>query len=54
VDAWLDSGLERSDRALGFREPLGKLNLEFCAHLMRYGRDSGDDIARHEPEDEPV
>ena len=49
VDAWLDSRLKRSHRALGFREPLGELNLELCARLIRHGRDPGDDVARHQP-----
>ena len=33
VDAWLDSRLKRSHRALGFREPLGKLDLELVRSL---------------------
>ena len=37
VDAWLDSRLERSHRALGLREPLGKLDLELGARSIRQG-----------------
>ena len=54
VDAWLDSRRKRSHRAVGFREPLRKLNLEFCTRLELHGRDPGDDIARHQPKHEPV
>jgi hypothetical protein len=54
VDAWLDARIKRSNRAVGLREPSGKLNLEICARSIGDGRDSGDDVARHEPKDEPV
>ena len=50
----LDSGIERSHWALGFRELLGKFDLELCARLVRNRRDLGDDVARHQPQDEPV
>ena len=54
VDARLDSRLKRSHRALGFREPLSKLDLELCARLIRHGRDPGDDVTRQQAQDEPV
>jgi len=45
--------LQRSYRALGFGEPLGKLDLELC-DLMRCRCDSGKDVTRQQPHSEPV
>jgi hypothetical protein len=54
VDLRLDARVERGDWALGFREPPSKLNFERCARLMRYGRDSGNDVTRQQAQNEPV
>ena len=49
ADKALGWTVERGHRAPGFREPLGKLDLELGACLIRQGRDPDDDVARHQP-----
>jgi hypothetical protein len=51
--ARLHSGLKSSHRALGFGEPLSKLDFELC-DLMRYRRDPGKDVTRQQAQSEPV
>jgi len=53
VDAWLHPRLRSAHRVLGFGEPLSKLDFELCV-LPGHGRDPGNDVARHQTEDEPV
>jgi hypothetical protein len=54
VDLRLDSRVECGGWALGFREPPSKLDFERCACLMRYVRDSGNDVTRQQAQNEPV
>jgi hypothetical protein len=53
MHARLCPGFQRSHRARGFGEPLGKLDLELCG-LMRGRRDPGKDVTRQQPYREPV
>ena len=53
VDAWLDSRLKSSHRALGFGEPLSKLDFEVC-DLMRYRCHPGQDVTRQQTQSELV
>ena len=54
VDLRLHSRVECGDRALGLREPPSKLDFERCARLMRYVRDTGNDVTRQQAQNEPV
>ena len=36
------------------REPLDEFDFSLCAREMRHRRDSSDDVARHQADDEPV
>ena len=53
MDARLCSGVQGSHRALGFGEPLGKLDLELC-DLTRSWRDPGNDVTRQQAHSELV
>jgi hypothetical protein len=53
VDARLHSRLKSSHRALGFGEPLRKLDFELC-DLVRYMCDSGKDVTRQQAQSELV
>jgi hypothetical protein len=53
VDAWLHSRLESSHRALGFGEPLSKLDFEPC-DLMRHRCHPGQDVTRQQTQSELV
>jgi len=53
MDPRLYPGFQSSHRALGFGEPLGKLDLELGG-LMRCRCDSGKDVTRQQPHGEPV
>ena len=53
-DAWLDPSVERGNRAVRLREPLHELNFSLCAREVRHGRDSGDDVAWRQADDESV
>ena len=53
VDARLHARIERGHRALGFGEPLSKLDLEL-GDLLRRVRDAGEDVARQQAQREPV
>ena len=53
VDARLHSRLERSHGALGFGEPLRKLDLEL-RDLLRRRCDPGKDVTRQQAQREPV
>jgi hypothetical protein len=47
VDAWLDSRLKSSHRALVFGEPLNKVDFELCG-LMRYRCHPGQNVTRQQ------
>ena len=53
-DAWLDSRLERGNRAVRLREPFHEFDFSLCAGEMCHGRDSGDDVAWRQADDESV
>jgi hypothetical protein len=53
VDAWLDSRLKRSHRALGFGEPLRKLDFKPCG-LMRHRCHPGQNVTRQQTQRESV
>jgi hypothetical protein len=53
VDARLHSGLKSSHRALGFGEPLSKVDFELRG-LVRYRCDSSKDVTGQQSQSEPV
>jgi hypothetical protein len=54
VDVRRDSRVERGDWTLGLYEPPSKLNFKLCAALMRYMRNSGNNVARQQAHHQPV
>jgi hypothetical protein len=53
VHTRLHSRLKGPHRALGLRQPSGKLDFE-VGHLMRYVRDTGKDVTRQQAHSELV
>ncbi len=53
VDARLYARLKNTHRALGFSEPLSKLDFELCAPV-RHGRNPGNHVARHQAKEKSV
>ncbi len=53
VDARRHSRLKSSHGALGFGEPLSKIDFELC-DLMRRKCDSGKDVTRQQAHSQPV
>ena len=53
MHVWLDSRLKSTHRALGFGEPLSKIDLELCGP-MRSRCHPGQDVTRQQTQSEPV
>jgi hypothetical protein len=49
-----DSRLKRSHRALGLGQPFRDLDFERCYDCVSRPSDAGKDVARHQPQSDPV